>query len=108
MEIKYLQALRDYPSAYPDKSYKKTIEPISLSEIATLEQLYNNGNPFPAALKELLYLAGDYCYVLDYGMADSQQEMQEEVRERWAEERQEMTRPFMVIDVYNVNDQFLF
>ena len=41
-------------------------------------------------------------------MADSQQEMQEDVRERWAEERHEFTRPFMVIDVYNFTDQFLF
>jgi hypothetical protein len=45
---------------------------------------------------------------LDYGLADSQQEMQEEVRERLAKAHQEITRPFMAIDVYNVADQFVF
>jgi len=78
MEINYLQALRDYPSPCPDREeykYKLAIEPLSLSEISDLEQSYNNGVPFPKVLRELLYLAGKNCYVCDYGLYDTQQEM---------------------------------
>ena len=109
MEIKYLGYLRDNPDAYPNEIEDKlTIEPISLQEIATLEQLYNNGNPFPIVLKELLFLAGAFCYVLDYGTFDTQQELQEDVRRIMALEARVISRPFYAIDVYNQGDQFLF
>ena len=57
-----------------------TCEPIDLSGIANLEATFNNGNPFPTALKELLFLAGDYCPYLDFEGAMSQKELQDEVR----------------------------
>ena len=109
MEIKYLTQLKNNPSAYPmDVKYPQTIVPIPLSEIAQLEKLYNNNSPFPVALKELLFLAGDYCYVLDTGTFDTQQEMQEYVRGKLISEDLLISRPFFVIDVYNAPDQFLF
>ena len=109
MEIQYLSYLRDNPDAFPNETeYKLTIEPISLQEIATLEQLYNNGNPFPKVLKELLFLAGSLCYVLDFGIFDTQQEMQDDVREHMASQSRVISRPFYAIDVYNQGDQFLF
>ena len=83
-------------------------ESISLEEIKQLEQIYNNNKPFPKALRELLFLAGNYCIVLDYGLNDTQQELQEFVRENMQEENRIITRPFYAIDVYNAGDQFLF
>ena len=107
MEIQYLKKLRDNPAAYPD-DYRDEIVGITEQEIGQLEQLYNNGNPFPKALEELLFLAGGNCYVLDYGLNETQQELQEFVRENMQEENRVITRPFYAIDVYNAGDQFLF
>lgn len=75
MTIQYLQKLRDN-----NKMDGFTDEGLSLSEIAQLEQLCNNGNPFPQVLKELLFLAGNSCNYLDYSIYDSQQELQSEER----------------------------
>jgi len=109
MEIKYLTQLKNYPSGNPTGlTYKRTIVPIPLSEIAQLEALYINNSFFPVALKELLFLAGNYCYVLATGTFDTQQEMQEYVRVKLVSEDLSISRPFFVIDVYNTSDQFLF
>jgi len=109
MEIKYLTQLKNYPSGNPaGLTYKKTIVPISLAEILQLEALYNNNSPFPVALKELLFLAGNDCYVLDMGTFKTHQEMQEYVRVKLVSEDLSISRPFFVIDVYNTTDQFLF
>lgn len=107
MEIKYLAYLRDNPKI-SRFSNDLIYEPISLQEIAQLEQLYNNGNPFPKALKELLFLAGKYCLVLDYGLRDTQQGRQEWVRKMIANEGRSISRPFFAIDLYNAADQMLF
>jgi hypothetical protein len=107
MEIKFLKDLENNPVRYGvSKDYP--IIPLTEPQISNLEQLYNNNNPFPKALKELLYLAGGYCYVLDYGTNASQQEMQDFVRAEMLDEGRSITRPFYVIDVYNALDQFLF
>ncbi|RZK50974.1 MAG: hypothetical protein EOO87_18800 [Pedobacter sp.] len=103
MEIKYLKELEKNPAR--DGFINK---PMSLSEIEQLELTYNNGNPFPMALKELLSLAGHDCIVLDYGLNETQSELQEFVRENMAEENRVISRPFYAVDVYNAFDQFLF
>ncbi|WP_112087342.1 hypothetical protein [Flavobacterium lacus] len=75
---------------------------IPLSEIEQLEQVWNNGNPFPIALRELLFLAGNSCYVLDYGWFDGcGQQMQVDARQWMTEEGMErtITRPFYIIEV---------
>jgi len=102
MEIEYLIYLKDNPSG------NWSVEPISLQEIVHLEKLYTNGNSFPKALKELLFLAGKYCYVLDYGVFESQQQMQDFVRSEMVDENRVITRPFFAVDVYNSGDQFIF
>lgn len=102
MEIQYLKKLKDYPSMY-----ERTCEPISLEEIAQLEQLYNNGNPFPKVLKEYLYLAGNFCTVIDSGISDTQQEFQEYMRELLLENDKVYTRPFYALETYS-NDWFIF
>ncbi|SFD94047.1 SMI1/KNR4 family protein [Flavobacterium phragmitis] len=109
MEINFLKYLRDNPSAYPNNDgYKGTIKPISLQEIENLEQLYNNNSSFPKALKELLYLAGNGCYVLETGLFDSQEEMQTEARELLEKYNKNISRPFFAIDMYNSGDQFIY
>ena len=109
MEIKYLKYLEENPHRYPNRTEDKySNKRISLSEIEDLETNYNNGNPFPKALRELLYLAGEYCYMLDYGVYDSQSDLQESQREAITDYKQNITRPFYVIDCYNDYQTFLF
>jgi len=109
MEIQYLTYLMENPEAYPNSNnFKDTIMPISLQEIEILEQLYNHGNPFPKALKELLFLAGKSCYVLDYGIYNTQEKMQEFVRRQMLANNRVINRPFFAIDVYSGGDQFIF
>lgn len=107
MEIEYLTKLRDNPSR-PAPTGHWSIKPISLEEIQHLEELYNYSNPFPKALKELLFLAGNYCYVLDRGIYPTQQKMQEFVRRRMANKDRIITRPFFAVDIYNGPEQFIF
>ena len=99
MNIVYLKKLKE-------NSFQN--ESISIAEIQQLEQQYNSGNLFPKALRELLYLAGKYCIVLDFGVEDSQEHLQEYVRGKMINKGKTITRPFYVIDVYNAVDQFLF
>lgn len=75
MTLQYLQSLKDN-----NKIGSFADEGLTDSQIIHLEQLYNNGNPFPKVLKELLFLAGNYCNCLDYGAYDTMQEMQTEAR----------------------------
>jgi len=106
--MKYLQ---DNLSATAEHSgVKEEVSPISIEEIEALEHIYNNGRPFAPALRELLFLAGDDCYVLEYGLNNSQAEMQESSRKymQTGERNRVIPRPFYVIDVYNAGDQFLF
>ncbi|NQX86331.1 MAG: hypothetical protein HRT67_10585 [Flavobacteriaceae bacterium] len=71
MEIQYLQKLIEYPSgldAYGNLSFEN--KPSTMEEILQLESTYNNGNLFPKVLRELLFLAGNSCYCLEYNMVD--------------------------------------
>ena len=106
MEIQYLQYLRDNPKASSEARF--SIESISLEEIEQLEIKYNNGKQFPKALRELLFLAGEYCYVLDYNIFDSQEELQDEAREWLQKYNRVINRPYFAIDAYNAGEQFLF
>lgn len=109
MDIQYLKYLKENPAAYPnDPEYEARIKPIPLTEIEQLETKYNNGKLFPKALRELLFLAGEYCYVLDYNIFDSQEELQDEAREWLQKYNRAINRPFFVIDAYNAGEQFLF
>ncbi|TFF33771.1 hypothetical protein [Mucilaginibacter psychrotolerans] len=103
MEIELLQNLKDNPnlSLFENKG-------ISLQEITLLESVYNNGNPFPTALREMLFLAGEFCAVFDFGLEETQQEMQEAARSPMPKYNREILRPFYVVDVYNAGSQFLF
>lgn len=103
MEILYLQQLRDEGNSISHWP----MEPISLSEIEHLEQLYNNGNPFPKVLREFLYIAGNYCPVIDMGIENTQEECQERYRKLLLNEGKVLPRPFFGIDIWN-GDSFLY
>ncbi len=107
MSIEFLTELRDNPIEFGGEMNFAN-RGIPLSEIEQLEQDWNSGIPFPKALRELLFLAGDFCYVLDTGLMESQQEMQEEARLWMTEEGQErvISRPFYVLEVRN-EEQFV-
>ena len=96
MQIKYLKNLEENKT----DGHGWTCKPINLAEIANLEATFNSGNPFPAALKELLFLAGDFCPYLDFGLADSQQELQDEARDDLNFYNLTISRPFMTIMYY--------
>ncbi|MFY0484051.1 hypothetical protein ACI6PS_15750 [Flavobacterium sp. PLA-1-15] len=106
MNIELLINLRDNPLEYGSEENFRN-EGIPISEIVQLEQTWNNGNLFPIALRELLYLGGKFCYVLDTGWYDTQQEMQDAAREWLTENSRTISRPFYVIDIYNAGEQFL-
>jgi hypothetical protein len=62
MEINYLKDLEARPSRKEDQS---TIRGYTESEITALSLQYNNGNSFPRAYHEYLYLAGKYCWAME-------------------------------------------
>ncbi len=76
MIIEYLKELENNPT----RGIFSNEGIIEITKIQKLEQDYNNGNPFPKVLKELLFLAGNYCGYLDFGSYDTQQELQNEER----------------------------
>lgn len=100
MNIQFLTELRDNPIEYGN-DINFVNRGINVSEIEQLELTWNNGIQFPKALRELLFLAGDFCYVLDTGLMESQQQMQEAARLWMTYEGQQrtITRPFYVIEV---------
>ncbi|MEN2401076.1 hypothetical protein GKZ90_0014915 [Flavobacterium sp. MC2016-06] len=106
MKIEKLAYLRDNPIHY-GKTINFPIKPISIEEIEHLERIYNNDNLFPQALRELLYLAGKDCYVLDYS-SDNQEELQTDVREWLSNFNRSIARPFFAIDAHNPGEQFLY
>ena len=83
-----------------------TMEGISEAEIAQLEQLYNDGNPFPKVLKEMLFLAGDFCPVLEFCGYNSQQEMQDDVRAEFAEDGFVIDGPHYFVDLRVLDEPF--
>lgn len=94
MTIQYLKRLKE------NNKRNFVDDGMSLSEITQLEQLYNNGNSFPLVLKELLFLAGKFCNYLDYGVYDSQQELQDEERLELLElEGITISRPHFFVDL---------
>jgi hypothetical protein len=94
MEIQYLKSLRDNPvwGPYINRG-------ISMEDITALEQEYNNGQPFPKALRELLFLAGDLCNIFDYGLNATQHELQQEAREMLIYKNRTINRPFYATEV---------
>ena len=72
--IKYLQELQtlDYRSLGRSTWVN---EPKSITEILFLEQEYNEGKPFPAVLRELLFIAGNGCPLIELRPENLQQQI---------------------------------
>ncbi|PIF45059.1 hypothetical protein CLU96_2059 [Chryseobacterium sp. 52] len=75
MTVEYLKIFLKYPRI--DEDINKGVPE---KEIELLEQAYNNSKPFPKVLKELIFLAGNYCFAVDYSIYDSPFEMQDQER----------------------------
>jgi len=96
MDIKYLKQLNNYPTIKRGNTgYVSVLKPLTEEEIISLESTYSNGNAFPAALRELLYLAGNYCHVLDFGLSDSQDTMQQDARNWLATDNKSINKLFL-------------
>ncbi|MCT4664216.1 MAG: hypothetical protein N4A45_03155 [Flavobacteriales bacterium] len=93
MEIKYMQQLRDNPNLAPSIGRRKGI---NLSQIQELETKYNNGNKFPKAFREYLFLAGimGNTGVVDEDFDDLFEDCEEDM-ETWGNK---LERPFFVFD----------
>lgn len=94
MEIEYLKFLQ-----IPDVAQFEN-QPLYPSEIETLEQEFNHGESFPKVLKELLYLAGKYCYLLTFN-SKSQSQMQHYAIKELQKENLTIKHRFYVIDLGN-------
>jgi hypothetical protein len=75
LNLEYLKKLQNHSLINGIKD-----EGISEEEIRQLEQSFNRGKTFPKVVRELLFLAGNFCHFLDYSIYDSQLEMQTEER----------------------------
>lgn len=53
-----IEFLKEYASFDFDSHKRLTPKPMPLSEIEALEQQYNNGNPYPKVVRELLLISG--------------------------------------------------
>lgn len=119
MHIKYLKLLRDNPAdKLPSSEYYFPNVPMTIKEIEYLEQKYNNGDKFPQALRELLFLSGKRSYVNDILYAGDIEETpnpQEEMIDKYREDLLDfnsgimpITRPFYIIDSGAGSGTFLF
>lgn len=105
MEIDFLSNLSNQP---PNENNYAIIRGISLNQIEELEELYNNGKLFPKALRELLFLAGDFCYALNRIWYKNQQEIQTASKEWLLEYNVIIEKPFFVIAAYSIGESFSF
>jgi len=107
MVIEYLTDLQDFAFIGYDGTII-TNKPISVEEILELEKEFNNGKIFPKALRELLFLAGSSCKLLDYSIFSSQREIQESIIEDLKNDGLEMKRPYYVLEIYDAGSTFYF
>jgi hypothetical protein len=68
MDIRYMKLLQDNPFQSPGASFDTSIESFDdpKTGIKQLEDEYNQDTKFPKAFRELLFIAGEYCWAPDY------------------------------------------
>lgn len=92
MTIKYLNELEDLN--YQAVGLTLGNRPLNIGEIVNMEQQYNNSNPFPDVLRELLYIAGRGCPLINLNPSD----LQQKIRGGLYEHRHITSRPFIGFD----------
>ena len=92
MTIKYLQELESLN--YQAIGRNSVNDPMSITEIVSLEQQYNNSQPFPVVLRELLNIAGNGCPLLDL----EPENLQTWIRTEVIETGNTITRPYFGFD----------
>ncbi len=102
MELKYMNGLAGL------KSYHNYVpKGLTLNQIEQLEITYNNGNHFPLALREYLFVAGGDSPVVEIN-ASNLDELQQRVRGYLVEYSQQINRPFFAFENWNGCEYFLF
>lgn len=110
MEIEYLNSLKEN---LKPRSVKSKSRGLSVERIVELENEINNGNNFPKAYREFLYLAGDYNPIgLDYAFEGLKNGEDIPAIKRVAEiemnkNRLSIKRPYVILHYYN-DDDFIF
>ena len=102
MELKYMNGLAGL------KSYHNYVpKGLTLNQIEQLETTYNNGNHFPLALREYLFVAGGDSPVVETN-ASNLDELQQRLRGYLVEYSQQINRPFLAFENWNLSQYFLF
>ena len=112
MEIKYMTMLRDNHAKYPGKEHEYKNEPINspndpMQGIEQLERDYNNGEKFPRALREYLFLAGDFCYIHE-GNYGSFKEENDFIRAEVSRTGNSIPRPYFVFEANHSNSLIIY
>lgn len=102
MIIKYLVQLEQNK-----KLTHFTNEGLSLAKISELEQRFNQGKPFPVAIREFLFLAGENNTV-GFDTHASMERLQESAKENLEYCKQKIDRPFFAFDQLVDCEQFTF
>lgn len=102
MEIRYLKEVMNNPSINKFVNRGFTIEKINEIEVN-----FNNGNMFPEAFREFLFLAGDFN---NFGFDDIDGiiELQDYINEELEVTKQVVDRPFFAFDVYDSQYSVIF
>ena len=104
MDIQFLSYLEQIASH--DKT--QSLKGMAVQQIVALEKIYNKTEPFPQALRELLFLSGHSCFALNRLWYKSQQEIQTAAREWLMEYNISIGRPFFVIAVDHIGVPFTY
>lgn len=103
MEIEFLTKVVENPVLNRFKN-----RPLTEFQISELEKNFNNGNTFPKAFREFLFLAGDFNNFafddLGEGLIELQNIMNEEIKAAG----QEVTMPVFAFSVYDSQYSVIF
>ncbi|WP_196885401.1 hypothetical protein [Aureivirga sp. CE67] len=102
MEIKYLKIVEENPNIGISANIGFSIEKIEL-----IEQKYNNGKKFPQALREFLYLAGDYNG-FGFDTSEGIEDLQEKAKKIFSKYGNHIGRPYFVVSKLNGLDTISF
>ncbi len=104
MEIEYLQKYKDNIDRI-NKPNRAHVRPATMQEIQALEAELNNGTPFPKAIRELLFIGGNYPNLSSVHGIGDMKEYTQMAREHMEEFGKPFTRPILVFDQM---DEYLF